>query len=82
MDGTIADIHDRKKAENDRARLLTSEQQARRTAELLNRVGPALSSELKVEKLAQTLVEIGTHLTGALAGALFFVDTEAGACSV
>src|SRR6185503_16762134 len=47
------DIGGRKRAEGERARLLAGERQARRVAELLNRVGPMLTTELDLEKLVQ-----------------------------
>lgn len=54
--GTATDIHDAK--------------EARETAELLNRVGPALAAELDPEKLAQDVTDLATRLTNAQFGAL------------
>ncbi|HEY7337133.1 MAG TPA: PAS domain S-box protein [Bryobacteraceae bacterium] len=65
------DISDRKHAEEERAVLLAREQEARRTAELLNRVGPRLASQLDPEKLAQEITHISTALVGAELGAFF-----------
>ncbi len=50
---------------------LTSEQQARQTAELLNRVGPMLVRELDLEKLVQSVTDIATKLVAAEFGAFF-----------
>jgi PAS domain S-box-containing protein len=47
------------------------EQDARRTAELLNRVGPQLVTELDQEKLAQSVTDLATSLVGAEFGAFF-----------
>jgi PAS domain S-box-containing protein len=76
--GTVTDIHERHvaeeqrhQAERDRNTLLVREQEARRTAELLNRVGPILSVELDPEKLAQKITNLATELAGAELGALF-----------
>lgn len=62
------DITDRKLAEQERAALLTREQEARRTAELLNRVGPRLAAQLDLEKLVQEVTDIATVLVGADCG--------------
>jgi PAS domain S-box-containing protein len=69
--GTCTDIDDRKRAEEERRALLQREQTARRTAELLNRIGPLLSMELDTQKLAEKVTDLATQLTGAEFGALF-----------
>jgi PAS domain S-box-containing protein len=63
------DITDRKQAERERLLLLAREQEARRTAELLNRVGPRLVAQLDLEKLAQEIIDIAAALVGAEFGA-------------
>ncbi len=59
------DITDRKRIEQERAELLVREQEARRTAELLNRVAPRLTAQLDLEKLVQEVTDIATALVGA-----------------
>jgi signal transduction histidine kinase len=51
--------------------LLKREQEARETAEVLNSVGPILSSELNPERLVQSITDLATQLVGAQFGALF-----------
>ena len=51
--------------------LLEREQEARRTAELLNRVGPRLAAQLDLEKLVQEVTDIATALVGAEFGSFF-----------
>ncbi len=65
------DITDFIRAEEERAAALAREREARQTAELLNRVGPLLVSELNPETLAQKVTDLATQLTGAEFGALF-----------
>ncbi len=65
------DISDRKEAEHERAILLSREQEARKTAELLNRVGSMLAAELALEKLVQSVTDVATELVGAEFGAFF-----------
>ncbi|MDQ2945927.1 MAG: PAS domain S-box protein, partial [Acidobacteriota bacterium] len=65
------DISNRKQAEQERARLLSGEQEARRTAELLNRVGPQLAAQLDLQKLVQQVTDSATTLVGAEMGAYF-----------
>jgi PAS domain S-box-containing protein len=55
----------------DRQQSILREQQARRTAELLNQIGPIIASELDVQKLAQKVTDIATQLVRAEFGALF-----------
>jgi PAS domain S-box-containing protein len=70
------DISDRKRAEQERGLLLAREQEARRTAELLNRAAPRLSAQLDLEKLVQEVTNIVATLVGAEFGAL---NTDASA---
>jgi PAS domain S-box-containing protein len=73
------DISDRKQAELERTLLLSREREARRTAELLNRVAPRLAAQLDLEKLVQEVTDIATTLVGADFGAfLHNVDNEKG----
>ena len=65
------DITERKRAEQDRAFLLSREQEARRTAEMLNRVAPRLAAELDLNKLVQAVTDIATELVGAEFGSFF-----------
>jgi PAS domain S-box-containing protein len=67
------DISDRKQAEEKRALLLAREQEARRTAELLNQAAPRLSAQLELEKLIQEVTDIASTLVGAEFG---WLNTE------
>lgn len=51
--------------------LVAKERQARSTAELLNRVGPTLLSQLDLKALVQSVTDIAAQLTGAEAAAFF-----------
>jgi PAS domain S-box-containing protein len=62
------DITERKHIEQERASLLIREQEARRTAELLNGVGPRLAAQLDLEKLVQEVSNIAAVLVGAECG--------------
>ena len=59
------DITARKAAERERDELLAREREVRRTAELLNQVGPRLLAQLDREKLAQEVADIARALIGA-----------------
>ncbi len=63
------DITERRIAEEEHAVLLAREQDARRTAELLNRVGPRLLAQLELGKLVQEVTDIALALVGAEFGA-------------
>ena len=77
--GTCTDIDDTKRAAEERQELLAREREARRTAELLNQVGPLLAAELDTQQLAQKITDLATQLTGAQFGALFHnVQNEQG----
>jgi PAS domain S-box-containing protein len=65
------DITQRKQAEQERALLLAREQEARRNAELLNRVSLRLTSQLDLEKLVQEVTDTARLLVGAEYGAFF-----------
>jgi PAS domain S-box-containing protein len=65
------DISDRKRAEKEHGLLLAREQEARRTAELLNQAAPRLSAQLDLEKLVQEVTDIATTLVGAEFGSFF-----------
>ncbi|MEO8595221.1 MAG: PAS domain S-box protein [Candidatus Solibacter sp.] len=65
------DITEWKQAAAERTAAHRREQEARQTAELLNRIGPALASELSLDRLAQYITDIATELVGAEFGAFF-----------
>jgi PAS domain S-box-containing protein len=65
------DITGRKAAERERTALLARERESRRTAELLNQVGPRLVAQLDLEKLAREVTDIATALVGAEFGGFF-----------
>jgi PAS domain S-box-containing protein len=65
------DITLRTRGEQERVLLLSREQEARRTAELLNQVAPRLAAQLNPEKLVQEITDIATRLPGAGFGAFF-----------
>jgi PAS domain S-box-containing protein len=67
----IRDVTGQTVAERERNLLLVREQEARETAELLNRVGPMLLGELDPQKLGQSITDIATRLVGAEFGSLF-----------
>ena len=71
------DITGRKRAEQERALLLAREQEARRTAELLNGVAPRLVAQLHLDRLVQEVTDIATTLVEAEFGA-FFHNAENG----
>ena len=82
-DGTITgimslyvDITERKRAEEERQWLLAREQEARNTAESLNRVGSTVLAELDVQKLTERVTDIAKQLTGAEFGAFFPMPQE------
>ena len=51
--------------------LLSSEHNARQTAELLNQVGKSLTTELDIHVLTQKITDLATRLVGAEFGSLF-----------
>jgi signal transduction histidine kinase len=59
-------------ADDERARLLRREQAAREEIETIHRVSRRLSAELDRDKLAQTVTDAATTLTGAAFGAFFY----------
>jgi PAS domain S-box-containing protein len=63
--GVIIDITDRKRAEDELTRALSSEQTARTEAEALNRLGQSLAAELDLQQLEKQVAEVGAELTGA-----------------
>ena len=73
------DVTERKRAEEERQMILMREKEAREDAELLNRIGPLLSSELDEDRLIQSLTDLSTQLTNAQYGAFFYTPgTEQG----
>ncbi len=69
--GTCTDIDEQRVQDDERKLLLASEQQSRRVAELLNRVGPLLAAELDPQKLTQNITDLSTQLIDAEFGAFF-----------
>lgn len=69
--GIATDITGRKQAEEERGELLAREQEARKTAELLNKVSSKLAVELNPERLTQVVTDVATALAGAEFGAFF-----------
>jgi PAS domain S-box-containing protein len=69
--GTNTDIHEFRRSQEERQQLLSREQEARRTAELLNDVGPLLAGELDSTRLVQAVTDLATKLVGAEFGAFF-----------
>jgi PAS domain S-box-containing protein len=67
--GTLLDVTERVRAEEEREAILAREKQSRHAAELSNRVGLLLSTELNQNRLVQAITEISTQLTGADFGA-------------
>jgi PAS domain S-box-containing protein len=65
------DISGRKQAEEERARLLAGEREARKIAELLNGVGPMLIAELDLERLVQAVTDVATEMVEAEFGSFF-----------
>jgi PAS domain S-box-containing protein len=65
------DITERKLAEAEHAVLLSREQEALHTAELLNRIAPRLAAELDPEKLVQEVTDVATSAIGAEFGSFF-----------
>jgi len=61
---TLVDITASKQAEEERAQLL-------KIAQLLNRVGPMINSDLDDQKLTQNVTDLATEATGAQFGAFF-----------
>ena len=77
--GSCTDIDDQKKAAEERQALLIRERTARTRAELLNRVGTLINSELDGQKLAQRVTDLATEILGAEFGSFFYnVVNEAG----
>lgn len=76
--GTNTDVMEIKRMRDERATLLEAEREARGTAELLNQVGPTLVSELDFGKLAQSIIDLATSLTGAEIGVLCHTDRSRG----
>jgi signal transduction histidine kinase len=65
------DVTELKRGERERVRLLAREQESRRTAELLNRVGPMLAAQLDPDKLSQVVTDLGAALVGAEFGVFY-----------
>ena len=77
MIGVVQDVTSRRDSEAVLLRLHHREQQARQTAELLNRVGPAMLAELDPQRLVQQALDLAVQLTGAEYGSFrWSADTE------
>ncbi|MGI9072053.1 MAG: hypothetical protein ACR2JB_12260 [Bryobacteraceae bacterium] len=69
-------IKEAERAQRELARdLLQRETEARSRAELLNRIGPVLVSELDSDRLVQKVTDLATQLSGAEFGALFHTSS-------
>src|SRR5581483_1674771 len=74
---TIArDISDRRRAEDELARLLAMAEQNAAVAERLSEMGALVASSLDRAKIAQTVIEAATELTAAEMGALFYASVD------
>ncbi|HUA87750.1 MAG TPA: ATP-binding protein [Bryobacteraceae bacterium] len=74
----LRDVTDQKRAEHGLhkseeryQRLLAREQEGRKTAELLNSIGPILLAELDPHKLIESVIDVATRATGAEVGCFF-----------
>jgi PAS domain S-box-containing protein len=70
--GFMVDVTERKRAEDERARLLAREREARAEAETLQYVGRQLAAQLDLEALVQAVTDAGTELCAAAFGAFFY----------
>ena len=66
--GCVVDITERVNGEARLQGAIQREKEARETAELLNRVGPMMLTELNQEKLVQAITDLATQLTSAQFG--------------
>lgn len=69
--GTATDVTELKRMRDEHEFLLKREQEARTTAELLNRVGPTLLRQLQPDRLMQSVVDMAAALIGAETGSFF-----------
>jgi PAS domain S-box-containing protein len=74
----ITDVSERKRAEDERARLLTIEQARRHEAEAIAELGRVLTQGLDVDSVAQRLAELARGLLGAVTATVYRVDPESG----
>lgn len=70
--GAFINITDRLRREEERQQLLAREREARASAELLNRIGPLLLTELDLHRLVQAVTDVARELTGAEFGSFFY----------
>lgn len=70
--GAFVNITDRRRREEERQQLLARESEARASAELLNRIGPLLLTELDIHRLVQAVTDLARKLTGAELGSFFY----------
>ncbi len=69
--GVHTDITGQRRLMEERKEALRREQDSRKTAEVLNRVGALLAADLDTQSLTQTVTDLATQLTGAQFGSLF-----------
>jgi PAS domain S-box-containing protein len=74
----ITDITERKRAEDERVRVLGLEQARRREAEAIVELGRVLTQGLDVDSVAQRLVELARGLLRATATTAYRLDADAG----
>ena len=68
----MEDISSRKGADDSQSALLERERKARAEAEALSSISRALTGELDLEKVVQSVTDAATRLTGAQFGAFFY----------
>jgi len=78
MVAVISDITDRKRVEDERARVLALEQTRRREAEAIAELGRVLTQGLDVDSVAQRLVELARGLLRATATTAYRIDPDSG----
>jgi PAS domain S-box-containing protein len=74
--GVHTDVTEERRLTEERAQALAREHRARETAEILDRVGRVLSTELDPQVLTQTITDLATQLVGADFGSLFHNVTD------
>jgi PAS domain S-box-containing protein len=76
--GVVTDITDRKRAEDERVRVLGLEQARRREAEAIAELGRVLTQGLDADSVAQRLVELARGLLRATATTAYRLEPDAG----
>lgn len=72
--GTVRDVTDRHRAEEERAHLFAAERAARNRTEILQQVSAALSKSLTPEHVIQTIISTAGPLVGAVGGTVLLVE--------